>query len=156
VRDRNLVRHNRADRVLRHAHAVHIRLFWQRMEAQQIEASAGYWRLPASIHYEVEHAHPLHADVVVCPYCGSTGEYAMRPGHLVERVHDPLGVELLLRGTIRGEAVLRTPDVGMQGLEESLGLDPGNVFLMFPEREDMNTEVVGAVRIGTGGNAASR
>jgi hypothetical protein len=33
------------------------------------------------------------------------GEYAGAEGHLVENVHDPLGLELLLHGTIRGKPV---------------------------------------------------
>jgi hypothetical protein len=35
----------------------------------------------------------------------------------------------------------------MRGIEDTLGLGSQGVFLMFPEREDMNTEVVGAVLI---------
>jgi hypothetical protein len=37
--------------------------------------------------------------------CGRTGEYAELRGNLVELAHDPLGVELLMTGTIRGEVV---------------------------------------------------
>jgi hypothetical protein len=64
-----------------------------------------FYRIAASVHYEVEHANPHHADVEICPICGRTGEYKERRGSLVEEVHDPLGLELLLTGTIRGEAV---------------------------------------------------
>src|SRR2546428_4368734 len=59
-----------------------------------------FYRFAASVHYEVGHANPNHADVEVCPICGRTGEYAGVAGNLVERVHDPLGLELLLCGTI--------------------------------------------------------
>ena len=37
--------------------------------------------------------------------CGRTCEYAHLQGNLVEAVHDPLGVELLMTGTIRGGVV---------------------------------------------------
>ena len=59
----------------------------------------------ASAHYEVEHTNPNHADVEICPVCGRTGEYETLKGNLVEMVHDPLGVELLLNGTIRNQPV---------------------------------------------------
>ena len=61
--------------------------------------------MAASAHYEVEHTNPNHADVEICPICGRTGEYAALRGNLVELVHDPLGVELLMNGTIRSEVV---------------------------------------------------
>ena len=66
-------------------------------------------------------------------------------GNLVERVHDPLGLELLLRGTIRGQTV-RAEDwerrpVGSVG---ALG-DKFHVSIaMFPGRTaDRNTETIG-------------
>ena len=64
-----------------------------------------FFRFAASAHYEVEHTNPNHADVEGCPYCGRTGEYAGFKGNLVEVAHDPLGLELLMTGKIRGEAV---------------------------------------------------
>ena len=57
------------------------------------------------MHYEVEHFNPSHADVESCPICGRTGEYAALEGNMVEQAHDPLGLELLLTGKIRGEVV---------------------------------------------------
>ena len=64
-----------------------------------------FYRVAASAHYEVEHTNPNHADVEICPVCGRTGEYETLKGNLVEMVHDPLGVELLLNGTIRNQTV---------------------------------------------------
>src|SRR5262249_6891720 len=84
----------------RHAHALHVGLFWKRLERDQLHRAGDLWRVAASVHYEVEHASPLHADVRSCPYCGRTGTYA-GAGHLVEMVHDPLGLELILTGAVR-------------------------------------------------------
>ena len=64
-----------------------------------------FYRVAASAHYEVEHTNPNHADVEICPICGRAGEYQDITGNLVEMVHDPLGVELLLNGTIRNQTV---------------------------------------------------
>src|SRR5262249_18101097 len=52
---------------LAHAHALHIRFFWRRLEQHGLASVAGSWRVAASVHYEVEHGNPLHADVEVCP-----------------------------------------------------------------------------------------
>lgn len=121
---------------LSHDHAVHIRFFWRRLEDQQAHrTNTGDWRVAASIHYEVEHANPLHADVEVCPFCGRTGVYAKKEGNLVERVHDPLGLELLLWGTIRGERVRDRLDLGK------------NIIVAKPTRNDMNTEAIAFVKL---------
>lgn len=100
-------------RPLTHAHAFHLRYYFSALEAQdlarvRLEIAGGprdFYRVAASAHYEVEHANPHHADVELCPICGRTGEYQGLTGSLVEQVHDPLGLELLLAGTIRGEVV---------------------------------------------------
>ena len=81
------------------------------------------------------------------PNLRRTGEYAGVAGNLVERVHDPLGLELLLRGTIRGQKV-RAEDwerrpVGSVGV---LGDKFRVSIAMFPGRTaDRNTETIGIV-----------
>jgi hypothetical protein len=102
-----------AQRALQHAHAFHMRYYYSALakagaESVVIDRASEprtFYRLAASVHYEVEHANPNHADVENCPICGRMGEYAGAEGHLVENVHDPLGLELLLHGTIRGKPV---------------------------------------------------
>jgi hypothetical protein len=103
----------REHRALQHSHAFHMRYYYSALERQKLErvklAGPGgereYYRFGASVHYEVEHTNPNHADVEICPICGRTGEYADLKGNLVELVHDPLGLELVLTGKIRGEVV---------------------------------------------------
>lgn len=103
----------REHRALQHAHAFHMRYYHSALAAQKLDrvtlrtraGSRDFYRVAASAHYEVGHANPNHADVELCPICGRTGEYAGQQGSLVERVHDPLGLELLLTGTIRNIAV---------------------------------------------------
>jgi hypothetical protein len=85
-----------------------------RQKLDQIKiGDRSYYRFGASVHYEVEHTNPNHADVEVCPICGRTGEYANLKGNLVELVHDPLGLELVMTGKIRGETV-RFEDYGQR------------------------------------------
>jgi hypothetical protein len=103
----------RSQRQLQHAHAFHLRYYYRALAARESGTvkmmRAGrertFYRFAASVHYEVEHANPNHADVETCPICGRAGEYAAVKGNLVEQVHDPLGLELLLKGTIRGKVV---------------------------------------------------
>jgi hypothetical protein len=104
---------DRTQRHLQHAHAFHLRYYYSAlaspergmMKLTRGGRSRSFYRFAASVHYEVEHANPHHADVEGCPICGRAGEYADVKGNLVEQVHDPLGMELLLKGTIRGEVV---------------------------------------------------
>jgi hypothetical protein len=133
---------------LRHAHSLHLRLFWKRLKEQSLHradwntsgSSRGFWRVAGSVHYEVEHAHPLHADVEVCPMCGRTGDYASKAGNLVEVAHDPLGVELVMRGTIRGNPLL--PAFG-----KLFDVPEAGLLLTRPPREDMNTAAILIVKL---------
>ena len=103
----------REHRALQHSHAFHMRYYHTALATQKLErvplrTNGGvreFYRVAASAHYEVEHTNPNHADVEICPICGRTGEYEQLRGNLVELVHDPLGVELLMNGSIRGELV---------------------------------------------------
>jgi hypothetical protein len=80
----------------------------QKLDQARLNTPAGarlFYRFGASAHYEVEHTNPNHADVEICQICGRTGEYKDLKGNLVELAHDPLGLELLQTGKIRGEVV---------------------------------------------------
>ncbi len=67
-------------------------------------------------------------------------------GNLVERVHDPLGLELLLRGTIRGQTV-HAEDWERRPVGSVGALDKFRVSIAtFPGRTaDRNTERIGVV-----------
>jgi tetratricopeptide (TPR) repeat protein len=124
---------------LAHAHALHVRLFWKRLQMRGLHRADDLWRVAASVHYEVEHASPLHADVRSCPHCGRTGTYA-GAGHLVEMVHDPLGLELILTGAVRGEKLVA-------GLAALFAARPEDVSVRAPHRPDMNTGAVAIVTL---------
>jgi len=103
----------REHRALQHSHAFHMRYYYtslarQKLDRVKLDAPGGgreFFRFAASVHYEVEHTNPNHADVEICPICGRTGDYRDLKGNLVELVHDPLGLELVMTGKIRGETV---------------------------------------------------
>ena len=103
----------REHRALQHSHAFHMRYYYSALAKQKLDqirlktpnGDRLFYRFGASAHYEVEHTNPNHADVEICPICGRTGEYKDLKGNLVELAHDPLGLELLQTGKIRGEVV---------------------------------------------------
>jgi hypothetical protein len=99
----------REHRALQHSHAFHMRYYYTALARQKLDrvkiGGREFFRFAASVHYEVEHTNPNHADVEICPICGRTGEYRDLKGNLVELVHDPLGLELVMTGKIRGETV---------------------------------------------------
>ena len=148
---------DRAARALQHSHSFHMRYYYSALAAQGLDRvelhTAGgqrtFYRFAASVHYEVEHSNPNHADVEACPICGRTGDYGGRAGNLVELVHDPLGLELLLSGTIRGERV-RFEDYGQRevGSIAALGDKFSVTSLVFPGMNgDRNTLRIGTVVI---------
>jgi hypothetical protein len=148
---------DRSARALQHSHAFHMRYYYSALAASKLERvtlntrdlKGTFYRFAASVHYEVEHSNPNHADVEACPICGRTGEYRDLRGNLVELVHDPLGLELLLRGTIRDERV-RFEDYGQRevGSVEALGARFGINSLTFPGMTgDRNTLRIGTVVI---------
>jgi hypothetical protein len=150
-------------RPLQHAHAFHMRYYHTALERGNLHrvrlGERWFYRLAASAHYEVEHTNPNHADVETCPICGRTGEYAGLKGNLVELVHDPLGLELLMTGRIRGQLV-RLEDwerraVGdVDGLSKQFGVEK-RVFAA--QSGDRNTYRIGVVILRPkAGGAASR
>jgi len=146
-----------AHRARQHAHAFHMRYYYTALAARQLERVSletpsgprAFYRVAASAHYEVEHTNPNHADVEICPICGRTGEYQDLQGSLVELVHDPLGLELLFDGTIRGE-VVRFEDAeqaevgGITALRRNFALQP---FTFPAQSGDRNTLRIGVLVI---------
>jgi len=144
---------DRAAPALQHAHAFHMRYYYsalarQKLHRVELKTSDGktrtLHRFAASVHYEVEHFNPNHADVESCPVCGRTGEYANLKGNLVEIAHDPLGLELLMKGTIRGE-VVRFDDQGQRPVGSLVGLQGLDVkpFVFDGMTADRNTLRIG-------------
>jgi hypothetical protein len=142
-------------RAMQHSHAFHIRYYYsalarQKLDQVRLKTLSGerlFYRFGASAHYEVEHTNPNHADVEICPICGRTGEYKDLKGNLVELVHDPLGLELLQTGKIRG-AVVRFEDWeqrevgGVEELKDRFSIQQST----FPAQSgDKNTLRIGVI-----------
>ena len=147
----------REHRALQHSHAFHMRYYYSALARQKLEtiklkgstSERAFYRFGASAHYEVEHTNPNHADVEICPICGRTGEYSQLKGNLVELVHDPLGLELVMTGKIRGQIIKfedwEKRDVGsVLGLKEKFSVEQ---FSFPAQTQDKNTLRIGVILI---------
>lgn len=134
---------------LAHAHDLHVRYYWVALRQRSQDRAGDYLRFAASVHYEVEDEHPRHPDIDECAICGRTGEYAAA-ADLFAGVHEPLGLELLCHGTVRGQSVLRadgTPAVGLVALRERHAVE---IERLAPVRPDVNVVALAMIVIRTG------
>ena len=149
---------DRSHRPLQHAHAFHLRYYFSSLRqhglSEVVLREAGrefaFYRISVSAHYEVEHSNPNHADVEICPICGRTGDYAGLKGNLVELVHDPLGLELMTHGTIRGATVRyedwkQEPVGSLNDFESSWSL---RKFVFKGMTQDKNTHSISVILLG--------
>ncbi len=117
----------------------------------EIGAPSGrYARFAGSVHYEVADEHPLHPSIDDCPYCGRTGSYA-QAADLFAGAHEPLGLELLLRGTIRGDLVTRPGGGPAGGIERMQETHAVRITKIRPDKPDMNIVDLAVVLIGPRG-----
>ena len=129
-----------------HAHDLHVRYYYVALRQRGEERAGPFFRFAASAHYEVEDEHPRHPYVDECPLCGRTGAYA-GAADLFADVHEPLGIELLCYGTVRGERIQRAdgaPATGLVALGEQYDL---RIERVGPTRADMNVAALAIVLI---------
>jgi hypothetical protein len=131
-----------------HDHCVHLRFYYAPLHGRNpVETAEGrYFQVAASVHYEVDRPKQFHPYIDECSYCGCTGEYEAYMGGSIrdknEKVHDPLGVELILHGTIRGESIIAFD--GLNSLTDKYDVRM-NEFIPGPDRTDITTAKVGVV-----------
>ena len=147
-----------------HYHDLHIRFYFSHLPPRNqhhtvVEAdgqSHTCWRLPMSVHYEPEPEHPNHAYIDECPICGVVSPYDL-PGDRCEKSHDPLGLELLFFGTVRGEMIRRAEGQPVGGLKSMAADYEVNLSELDPPAQDMNTCRIGvAVILPRGGQEGNR
>jgi hypothetical protein len=80
---------------------------------------------------------------------GRTGAFANEAGNLVDRVHDPLGLELVLAGTIRRERVRLDHHDGREqrGVAALTNQFAVETFALPAVAADQNTQRLGVVVI---------
>lgn len=137
-----------------HYHDLHIRYYFTHLAARDqhrvaVELDGQMhlcWRLPASVHYEPEPEHPGHPYIDECPICGVVAPYDI-PGDRCEKCHDPLGVEMLFFGTVRGERITLSdgkPAGGLAALGDAYTVQ---LSVTEPTAPGMNTLRIGVAVI---------
>jgi hypothetical protein len=137
-----------------HDHDLHIRYYFTHLPPRrqhritvEIEGqSYACWRLSTSVHYEPEPEHPGHPYIDECPICGVASPFDLA-GDRCEKCHDPLGLELLFFGTIRGEPIQRAdgrPVGGLKTMEADFNV---RFSIQEPDAPDMNTLRIGVAII---------
>lgn len=98
---------------LSHRHQVHARFYvspFSESGRDSLHLSGRrFLVMAASVHYEVATEELLHPYVDPCPICGITGDYEVPIDPTSQdycvKIHDPLGVEFMLHGTVRGKTL---------------------------------------------------
>jgi len=117
--------------LLFHEHSLHLRYYLNalRDKSLKVRGDRTYlcWAIAASVHFEPGgRAHYLsleeYPELQTCPFCGRIDE-SVAIAEIYEKIRDPLGLELILEGRLRGgkarDAFGRTvqglKDVGVEG-----------------------------------------
>jgi hypothetical protein len=142
---------------LSHDHQLHARYYFSdlvRNGAEKVtltldEENWDCYRVALSVHYEPTTENKNHPYTDSCPFCGNVGEYdiEMDPDDRCRLVHDPLGVELLLNGTIRGQKIYdyRGEEIGLiEDMKKDCDIE---ISIENPKQEDMDTAKIGYVII---------
>jgi len=102
-----------------HDHQLHIRYYYKNLinnKSEKVKLNINnediiFYRLALSVHYEVTTENKNHPFVEFCPICGRAGIYDIEVDQndldkgICKKIHDPLGVEILLKNTIRGNKI---------------------------------------------------
>jgi hypothetical protein len=139
---------------LDHYHDLHIRYFFRhlprRAQHHTTVAVDGQtyrcWRLPTSVHYEPEAEHPGHPYIDECPVCGVFSPYNLE-GDRCDLCHEPLGLELLFFGRVRGEVIYRADGLPVGGVQDMAAHFNLRLTTMEPWALDMNTYRIGIAMI---------
>jgi len=142
---------------LSHDHQLHVRYYFSDLVRNRLERvelnikgkKQDFYRVALSIHYEVAAENRNHGYVESCPICGRVGEYniEVERKNACRKIYDPLGVEFLLKGTIRGRKVIdsRGEEVKFIGdMKRDYDLD---IYIINSNREDINTPKIGNILI---------
>lgn len=140
---------------LSHDHQLHVRYYFSDLIRNGTEKVTlnmegkdwDFYQIALSVHYEPTTENKNHPYTDSCPLCGNVGEYdfEMDPEDRCRLVHDPLGVELLLKGTIRGQKIYdyRGEEIGLiEDMKKDCDIE---MDIDDPKREDMDTAQIGYV-----------
>jgi hypothetical protein len=134
-----------------HDHELHLRFYTHALRESSPTPinDLQYYPIAISVHFEVDRPSSLHPYIDECPVCGCTDEYAQyydaayhnHASNLKnERIHDPLGLEVALYGTIRGRQVPLIHGLDLFRADYTMSIEE-----MKSPRNDINTARLGLV-----------
>ena len=146
---------------LSHDHQLHVRYYYKSLIQHKSEIvqlklknmNISFYRVALSAHYEVSTENQNHPFLEFCPICGRTGIYDIEVDRsnldkeICRGIHDPLGVEILLRNTVRGNKIYnhRGEEIRfIDRLNKDCDLD---TYLCDTTDSGINTPIIGHVLI---------
>ncbi|MDO9575269.1 MAG: hypothetical protein Q7J55_01930 [bacterium] len=97
-----------------HEHSLHLRYYFKalRNKLLKVKGDRTYlcWAVATSVHFEPSGSvHYLsmkeYPELQACPFCGKSINKSVAICDIYEKIRDPLGLELLLEGKIRGKRI---------------------------------------------------
>jgi hypothetical protein len=135
-----------------HDHELHLRFYTHALKQRPpVKVNKQlYYPIAISVHFEVDRPAHLHPYIDDCPLCGCTGAYAeyyektfhnRASNTKNEYVHDPIGLEVVLYGTIHRKHHIPL----IQGLDVFQSAYEMRIEERESPREDINTAMLGVV-----------
>jgi len=146
---------------LNHEHSLHLRCYYKTLRDKllKLEGDKTYlcWAMATSVHLEpAGKVHYLsfakeHPDIQNCPICGGEGEF-VAVSKIYERIRDPLGLELLLEGKVKGKRIRDVNNWIVKGIRDIGDSDSVNNKIRKIESQpthipEINTKKLGWVLI---------
>lgn len=97
-----------------HEHSVHLRYYLKALRDKLLEVKGdrtySCWAIATSVHFEPGGSvHYLsleeYPELQACPFCGSRIDKSVAISDIYEKIRDPLGLEFLMEGKIRGKRI---------------------------------------------------
>ncbi len=144
-----------------HDHQIHVRYYFRSLMQHHSERvrlnfnneAILFYRLALSAHYEISTENQNHPFLEFCPICGRTGVYDKEldrddlDKEICREVHDPLGVEILLKNTIRGSKIYNHRGEEITFVDRLRNDCDLETYLLDPTDPEMNTPKIGHVLI---------
>jgi len=144
-----------------HDHQLHVRYYFKNLIYNKSEMirlnikneNINFYRLAMSAHYEVTTENKNHPFVEFCPICGRTGIYNIEVDRndldkeICRKIHDPLGVEILLKNTVRGNKIYNHRGEQIKFIERLKRDCDLETYLVDTGDAEINTPKIGHVLI---------
>lgn len=110
-----------------------------------------FYRLALSVHYEVTTENKNHPFVEFCPICGRVGLYDIEidqndlDKEICRKIHDPLGVEILLKSTIRGNKIYNNRGEQIKFIERMKKDCDLEIYIGDTKDTEINTPKIGHI-----------